>query len=178
MGRYDYSNNGSREKYRIIPRCCYRRKFYDRLNGFLQNPPVTALIPATAISEYPRCVWLQDALRFQNSWMVKSLCKRAQWWGFPGGSDGKESACNAGDLGLIPQMGKILGEGNSYPLQCSCLQNPMDGGAWRATVHEVANNQTQLSDFTFFLSFWRRKWQPTLRFLPGHPLGKIVCQAI
>ena len=178
MGRYDYSNNGSREKYRIIPRCCYRRKFYDRLNGFLQNPPVTALIPATAVSEYPRCVWLQDALRFQNYWMVKSLCKRAQWWGFPGGSDGKESACNAGDLGLIPQMGKILGEGNSYPLQCSCLQNPMDGGAWRATVHEVANNQTQLSDFTFFLSFWRRKWQPTLRFLPGHPLGKIVCQAI
>ena len=111
VGRYDYSNNGSREKYRIIPRCCYRRKFYDRLNGFLQNPPVTALIPATAISEYPRCDWLQDTLRFQNSWMVKSLCKRAQWWGFPGGSDGKESACNAGDLGSITGLGRFLEKG-------------------------------------------------------------------
>ena len=54
--------------------------------------------------------------------------------GFPGGSDGKVSACNAGDLGLISGSGRFPGEGNGYPLQCSCLENPMDSGAWRTTV--------------------------------------------
>ena len=55
--------------------------------------------------------------------------------GFPGGSDGKESACNAGDPGLILGSGRFPGEGNGNPLQYSSLGNPMDGGAWRATVH-------------------------------------------
>ena len=55
--------------------------------------------------------------------------------GFPGSSDGKESTCNVRDLGLIPQLGRSPGEGNGYPLQCSCLENSMDRGAWRATVH-------------------------------------------
>ena len=58
--------------------------------------------------------------------------------GFPGGSDGKGSACNAGDLGLIPGSGRSAGEGNGNPLQDSCLENPMDRGAWQATVHGVA----------------------------------------
>ena len=49
---------------------------------------------------------------------------------FPGGSDGKASACNAGDQGSIPGSGKSPGEGNGNPLQHSCLENPMDGGAW------------------------------------------------
>ena len=49
---------------------------------------------------------------------------------FPGGSDGKVSACNAGDLGLILGLGRSPGEGNGKPLQYSCLENPMDGGAW------------------------------------------------
>ena len=52
-----------------------------------------------------------------------------------GGSAGKESACNAGDSGLIPGLGNSSGEGNGYPLQCSCLENSMERGAWRATVH-------------------------------------------
>ena len=60
----------------------------------------------------------------------------------PGGSDGKESACKAGDLGSSPGLGKSPGEGNGNPLQYSCLQNPMDKGAWQATVHGVANSQT------------------------------------
>ena len=60
--------------------------------------------------------------------------------GFPGGSEVKASACNAGDPGLTP------GEGNGNPLQYSCLENPMEGGAWWATVHGVAKSQTQLSD--------------------------------
>ena len=50
--------------------------------------------------------------------------------GFTGGSDGKESACNSGDLGAIPGSGRCHGEENNYPLQYSCLENPMDGGAW------------------------------------------------
>ena len=64
--------------------------------------------------------------------------------GFPGGSDGKESTCNAGDTGLIPGSGRSPGEGNGYPLQYSCLGNPTDRGAWRATVHGVSDSQTQL----------------------------------
>ena len=52
---------------------------------------------------------------------------------FPGGSDGKESACYAGDLGSIPGLGRSPGEGNGYPLQYSCLDNPMERGAWRHT---------------------------------------------
>ena len=69
--------------------------------------------------------------------------------GFPGGSEDKVSACNAGDLGLIPGLGRSPGEGNGNPLQYSCLENPMDRGAWRATVHGVAKSRTQLSNFTF-----------------------------
>ena len=66
--------------------------------------------------------------------------------GFPGGSDGKESACNAGDLGSIPGSGRFSGEGNGYPRQSSCLENSMDRGSWRPTVHRVAKSQTQLRD--------------------------------
>ena len=66
--------------------------------------------------------------------------------GFPGGSDGKESACNAGDLGLIPRLGRSPGEGNGNPLQYFCLENATDRGAWWATVHEVSKSWTQLSD--------------------------------
>ena len=57
-------------------------------------------------------------------------------------SDGKEPACNAGDGGLIPGLGRSPGEGNGNPLQYSCLENSMDGGAWWAIVHEVAEADT------------------------------------
>ena len=66
----------------------------------------------------------------------------------PGGSDGKASAYNAGDPGLIPGSRRSSGEGNGNPLQYSCLENPMDGGDWLATVLGVTKNWTQLSDFT------------------------------
>ena len=66
--------------------------------------------------------------------------------GFPGGSDGKEPVSNAGDHGLTPGLGRSSGEGNDYPLQYSCLENSMDGGAWRATVHWIPKTQTLLSD--------------------------------
>ena len=61
---------------------------------------------------------------------------------FPGGSDGKASAYNAGDPGSIPGLGRSPGEGNGNPLQYSCLKNPMDRGAWWATVHGVAESDT------------------------------------
>ena len=60
--------------------------------------------------------------------------------GFPGGSDGKASACNAGDLGSIPGPGRSPGEGNDNALQCSYLKNPMDRETWWATVHGVAES--------------------------------------
>ena len=68
--------------------------------------------------------------------------------GFPGGSDGKASVCNVGDPGSIPGSGTSPGEGNGNPLQYSCLENSMYGGAWWATVHGVAKSQTRLSNFT------------------------------
>ena len=61
----------------------------------------------------------------------------AEGYGFPGGSDGEDSACHAGDPGLIPWSGRSLGEGNGYPLQNSCLENSMNRGDWRATDHGV-----------------------------------------
>ena len=79
---------------------------------------------------------------------------------FPGGSAGKESACKAGDLDLIPGLGRSPGEGNSYPLQYSGLENPMD-----CIVHGVAKKWTRLIH-------WRRKWQPTPVFLPGESKGR------
>ena len=68
--------------------------------------------------------------------------------GFPGGSAGKESACSVGDLGLIPGLGRSPGEGNSYPLQYSGLENSMD-----CKVHGVSKSQTRLRGFHFHCSF-------------------------
>ena len=89
---------------------------------------------------------------------------------FPGGSDGKASVYNVRDLGLIPGLGtterlhfhfslSCIGEGNGNPLQCSCLENPGDGGAWWAAVSGVAQSWTRLkrlnsSSIFFFLPFW------------------------
>ena len=71
------------------------------------------------------------------------------WRCFPGGSDSKESACNVGDLGSIPGSGRSPGEGTGNPLQYSCLENPLDRGAWQATAHGVTKSRTRLSNITF-----------------------------
>ena len=71
--------------------------------------------------------------------MNMSLCKLQV---FAGGSDGKESAYSARNPGLIPGSERSLGEGNGNPLQYSCLENPMNRGAWQATVHGVAKSHT------------------------------------
>ena len=78
--------------------------------------------------------------------MIYYCLNREAYWGFPGGSDGKESACNVGDPDSIPELGRSPGEGNGNPLQYSCLMNPKDRGAWQAKGHEVAKSLTQLSD--------------------------------
>ena len=66
--------------------------------------------------------------------------------GYPSGSDGKESTCNAGKLDLIPGSGRSPGGGHSYLLQYIFQENPMDRGAWEVAVHGVAKSQTQLND--------------------------------
>ena len=69
----------------------------------------------------------------------------------------------------LRKSNSTIGEGNGTPLQYCCLENPMDGGAWKAEVHGVAEGRTWLNDFTF--THWRRKWQPTPVFLPGESGG-------
>ena len=86
---------------------------------------------------------------YQNTFLL-FLTPFPMEWGFPDGSEVKASACNAEDLGSIPGPGRSLGEGNGNPLQYSCLENPMGGGAWWAIVHRVAKSRTRLSDFTHF----------------------------
>ena len=72
--------------------------------------------------------------------------RKREWSGFSAGSGGEESPCNAGDLSSIPGLGRSPGEGKGYPLQYSCLENPLEGGAWWAIVHGVPKSQTRLSD--------------------------------
>ena len=101
--------------------------------------------------------------RMENIWKKKILwSSRKQTWifhsssiiyialtlylGFPGGTDSKESDCSAWDMGLIPGSGRSPGEGSGHPFQDSCLENPMDRGAWWAAVHGIAKSWMRLSD--------------------------------
>jgi len=82
-----------------------------------------------------------------DSWFGKIRWRRDRlltpvFLGFSGGSDGKAFTCNAGDLGSTPGLGRSPGEGKGYPLQYSCRENSMDGGAWQVTVHGVAKSPT------------------------------------
>ena len=91
---------------------------------------------------------------WQNHFMVcryehDKLCISWFYQGSPGGSDGKEFTCNAGDLCLIPGLGRSPGGGNGNPLQYFCLNNPVDRGAWWAAVHGVTKSQTQLGNSAY-----------------------------
>ena len=98
--------------------------------------------------------WTSGSSRFMNSWRLAwrilsiTLLECEMSASFPGSSDGKASAYNAGDLGSIPGSGRSPGEGNGNPLQYSCLENSMDQGAWWATVNGVAKSWIRLSGFT------------------------------
>ena len=85
-----------------------------------------------------------NVILFENKIFIDAINLRCghNGLGFPGGSDGKESAHNAGDLGLISGSGRFPGEGNGNALQYSCLENSVDRGAWRATVHEISESDT------------------------------------
>ena len=87
---------------------------------------------------------------FQPLWLQKKNpntvgCEFGESRGFPGGSEVKAAACHAGDPGSIPESGRSPGGGNGNLLQYSCLENPMDRGAWEATVHGVAKSWTPLT---------------------------------
>ena len=95
--------------------------------------------------ECPECTYLLlylPKLRFMNQEVEMEVAVLIV--GFPGGSDSKESACNAGDPGSIPGLGRSSGEGNGNLLHYSCLENSMDRAAGLATVHVITKNQTQL----------------------------------
>ena len=81
-------------------------------------------------------------------YLIQNIVQDSFIAGLSSSSEVKAPACNAGDLGSIPGSGRFPGEGNGNPLQYSCLENPMDGGAWWATGHGVTKSRTQLSDFT------------------------------
>ena len=90
--------------------------------GDLPNPVIEPGSPALQADSLP------------SETNSKFLLHHDNWKGFPSGSVDKESACNVGDLGWIPGSARSPGEGNGHPLQYSCLENPMDGGAWWTTV--------------------------------------------
>ena len=135
----------------------------------LASPASIALLPALCLDH---CLTSKSLFRYFLSWRLVLIACFLQWprllldprcyipsllhfllhstyhlLGFPGALDGKESACNAGDPGSIPGLGRSPGERNSNPLQYSCLGNPMNRGAWQATVHGATKNQTWLRDW-------------------------------
>ena len=124
----------------------------------LREVPLTRLVKLIWRRQWqPTPVWTEDPGRLQS---MRLLRVRHDW---------------VTSLSLFTFS---IGEGNGNPLQCSCLENPRDEGAWWAAVPGVAKSRTQLSDFTFtsHLQHWRRKWQPTPVFLPGESqaLGNLV----
>ena len=101
-------------------------------------------------------VWFHTAEIIMTSLSLKIFNVKYLVSCFPDVSEVKASACNVRDLGSVPGLGISPGEGNGNPLQCSCLENPRDGGAWWATVHEDAESDTtERLYFHFLLSFIR-----------------------
>ena len=115
-----------------------------------------------------------QAARLSQPLGCADLCRNMAVWGEAGAERGGKdrgrgkSKGNEG-TGKVSTFDK---EGNSAPLQYSCLENPMDGGAWWAAVHGVTGSWAQLSDCIFTFMHWRRKWQPTPVFLPGESQGQ------
>ena len=91
-------------------------------------------------------MYMRGCLNFPLHILLFEKLKKKTQVCLPGGSAGKESACNAGDLDSVSELGRSPGEGNDYPLQYPCLENSMDRGSWRATVHGAEKSWTRLSD--------------------------------
>ena len=128
---------------------CYTAVSHSSMEGRTGNSPNSLInwgIQAPALTKF-----FLDAKSFNGSPLATDQVQVSYHsilkpFDFPGGSDDKESACNVGDLGSIPGLGRSPGVGNGNPLQYSCLVNSMDKGAWWATVHGVTKSWTQLSD--------------------------------
>ena len=124
----------------------------------IPSPPLAlfvVMLPKAHLTLHSRMSdsrWVITPLWLCGSWRSFLYCSSVCSWASLVAQRLKrlpEFARSAGDLGSIPGSGRSLGEGNGNPLQYSCLENPMDGGAWWSTVHGVAKSQTLLSDFTF-----------------------------
>ena len=98
-----------------------------------------------AVSFYKHRPLAPMLLKYPSTYLISSLLSP---WGFPGVSDGKESACNAGDTSLIPGSRRSPGEGNGNSLQYSSLENSMDRGAWQAIVHRVSKESDMTERLT------------------------------
>ena len=122
------------------------------MNQYGYTNQSTKFMQIPLVFTYHSCLLFQESIQEVICILLMTNC--VNWpficlpVAFPGDSDGKASAYNAGDPGSIPGSGRSSGEGNGNPLQCFCLENPMDGGAWLANVHGVAKSWTRLSDFT------------------------------
>ena len=109
----------------------YKPKIYNRYT----HTPLVAQKVKSLLAMWETCLGWEDPLR--REWLLTPV-----WRSFPGDSDGKESARNLGDLGLITGLGRSHGVGNGNPLQYACLETSVDRGAWRAAVHGVAKSWT------------------------------------
>ena len=136
-------------------------RFYKPRSTVKQSPPAPDKTATTKANQaYPYCDRMQKCIsqttshRFAAPAVLLANLGRSSFdapsgfsgirLGFPGSSEVKASACSAGDLGLIPRLRRSPGEGNGNPLQYSCLENPMDRGAWQTIVHEVTKESDMI----------------------------------
>ena len=123
-------------------------------------------LPPAMSLQCPLLTKLDDVLTVRRDAQKNSVFAVHYHGGFPGGSEGKASAYNVGDLGSIPGSGRSPREGNGNPLQYSCLESPMDGGSLQATVHGVAKSLTRLSEFTslhFITCYIDSQWEAAVQ---------------
>ena len=114
------------------------------MTNFDLNPLLLSFLSIVPLSHHPQDVCLFQSFYFGFTISESNTFSFFYWshkakYGLPWWLGGKESACQVRDMGLIPGLGRSPGEGNSKPFQYSCLDNPTDKGAWRATVHGVKN---------------------------------------
>ena len=126
----------------------YVNNFNNKIKVQKPSDEAGEMFPTQALVSHCWCFGLRMNLSSTSGLRNRAKTDRGLGDGprLPGGSDGKESACSGGNPGLVPRSGRSPGEGHGIPLQYSCLKNPMDRGAWQATVHGVTRSWTQLSD--------------------------------
>ena len=119
-------------KFRCLFHCNIKMLFHSCFSGKLQNEISNCILVVKYLQDCPLLVTPCSPFFFplNSLFRVSFAFPYCLYSGFPGGSDGKASTCNAGDLSSIPGLGTSPGEGNGSQLQYSCLENPMDGGAW------------------------------------------------